>query len=72
MSEQSSKPSSETLRAPQLDAAIAAARALAEQGADDGAATRLRLRETFSERGATKRKRRTLWLIRSAMGSSPC
>ncbi|HPH64752.1 MAG TPA: tetratricopeptide repeat protein [Kofleriaceae bacterium] len=73
MSEPSSKPSSEALHAPQLDAAIAAARAIAEQGADDGAATRLRLRETFSERGAIKRKRRTMWLagaIAALLGST--
>ena len=43
-----------------LSSAIAAARAQADEGADDGAATRMRIRESLAQRGAGRRKKWTL------------
>jgi hypothetical protein len=43
-----------------LSSAIAAARTRADEGADDGAETRLRIRETLAKRGAGRRKKWTL------------
>ena len=46
-----------------LDSAVAAARSLADAGADDGAATRLRIRESLAARGASRKK---LWTLLAA------
>ena len=49
-----------------LASAVAAARTVAEDGADDGAATRLRIRESLAKRGSKKR----LWtLLAAAIGT---
>ena len=46
-----------------LDSAIAAARSVADDGADDGAATRLRIRESLAARGTSRKK---LWTMLAA------
>lgn len=49
-----------------LARAVAAARTSAEEGADDGAATRLRIRESLAKRGSKKR----MWtLLAAALGT---
>jgi outer membrane biosynthesis protein TonB len=55
-----------------LSDAISAARDSADEGVDDGARTRLRLRESIANRGATRRKRFTLIaaVIASLFGST--